>query len=438
MATHSSAHLHSQAKDIVFNVSEYFAKEKEYGGFLCDIKKANRRTAEATNVGEGTVERIRKEARKNKENGSTQFMSPKKRKRSSPATDFFDDFHKDVLRKTIFSYYERKEIPTIEKIFEDMKNNLSLTGSRETLRRVMNTIGFRFSKVDGRRFLMERDDVTSARYKFLREMRTVISSGKNIVYLDETWINQNHTVPKCWLDITSEKAGGVRVPTGKGGRWIILHAGTKNGFVPECALFFQAKNVGDYHDQMDADKFEKWFQKQLLPNIPPSSIIVMDNASYHSRKIHKPPTSSNNKAIIKQWLERKGIEVPDGLMKVELMDLVTRHITAADTNYVIDKIASDHGHKVVRLPPYHCHYNPIELIWAQLKGFVAKRNTFKIADLKMLIQDAIDSITVENWRNVVEHTEKLQADDARRDVAVDQFIDSFIINLTSSDEEDSS
>ena len=70
MATHSSAHLHSQTKDIVFNVSQYFAKEKEYGGFLCDIKKANRRTAEATNVGEGTVERIRKEARKNKENGS--------------------------------------------------------------------------------------------------------------------------------------------------------------------------------------------------------------------------------------------------------------------------------------------------------------------------------------------------------------------------------
>ena len=135
---------------------------------------------------------------------------------------------------------------------------------------------------------------------------------------------------------------------------------------------------------MNAETFEKWFQVQLLPNIPPSSVIVMDNASYHSRKIHKPPTASDKKATIQEWLERKGITAAEHLLKAELLHLVTRHITAADTNYVFDKMASDNGHKVVRLPPYHCQYKPIELIWAQVKGYVAKRNTFKIADIKPL------------------------------------------------------
>ena len=105
------------------------------------------------------------------------------------------------------------------------------------------------------------------------------------------------------------------------------------------------------------------------------------------------------------------------------------------THYVIDKIAEEHGHKVVRLPPYHCQYNPIELIWAQIKGYVARRNNFKLADLKPTVDEALNHITSENWRKAVAHAEKLQADDTQRDVVIDHFIDSFIITLESSDDE---
>jgi len=257
------------------------------------------------------------------------------------------------------------------------------------------------------------------------------------VYLDETWVNQNYTVSKCWVNENAGQAMGVRVPTGKAGRLIILHAGSKEGFVLGAAHVFQAKNVGNYHDQMNAETFEKWFTNQLLPNIPPASVIVMDNASYHSRKIHKPPTAANNKATIQEWLEKKGVAVPEVILKADLLHLVSEHVSSADTNYVVDKIASDHGHRVVRLPPYHCHYNPIELIWAQVKGYVSKRNTFKIADIKSLMEDSLKKVTKENWRDAVKHAEKLQSDDAERDVVIDNFIDSFIITLTSSDEDSS-
>jgi transposase len=42
--------------------------------------------------------------------------------------------------------------------------------------------------------------------------------------------------------------------------------------------------------------------------------------------------------------------------------------------YKLEQSTQQMGHEVVRLPPYHCQYNPIELIWAQFKGRVAEKN----------------------------------------------------------------
>jgi transposase len=48
-----------------------------------------------------------------------------------------------------------------------------------------------------------------------------------------------------------------------------------------------------------------------------------------------------------------------------------------EKKYKLDAVALKMGHEVVRLPPYHCQYNPIELIWAQVKGEVAKKQHFQ-------------------------------------------------------------
>ena len=42
---------------------------------------------------------------------------------------------------------------------------------------------------------------------------------------------------------------------------------------------------------------------------------------------------------------------------------------------VIDEIAKAAGHEVVRLPPYHCELSPIEIAWAQVKGYIRVHNT---------------------------------------------------------------
>ena len=122
---------------------------------------------------------------------------------------------------------------------------------------------------------------------------------------------------------------------------------------------------------MNHDTFRKWFEEQFLPNIPARSLIIMDNASYHSKISNKAPTYSRRKNEIIDWLSENNIAHDPSLTKSELMEICKCH--KEKQKYVIDEIANVHGHKILRLPPYHCEFNPIELIWGQVKREVKKK-----------------------------------------------------------------
>ena len=87
----------------------------------------------------------------------------------------------------------------------------------------------------------------------------------------------------------------------------------------------------------------------------------MDNASYHSRQLDKPPTTALKIEDIKMWLHQNNVPFEDDMLKVE-------------PSYAVDVLAERSGHRVVRLALYHCVLNPIELIWAKLKSYVRRHN----------------------------------------------------------------
>ncbi|XP_066976060.1 uncharacterized protein [Macrobrachium rosenbergii] len=165
--------------------------------------------------------------------------------------------------------------------------------------------------------------------------------------------------------------------------------------------------------------------------------IVMDNASYHSMVLEKNPTSSWRKEVIKDWLIKSGAHPRDDMQKVGLYDLAKKMCNGKKT-YVIDTLASEAGHKVVRLPPYHCQYSPIELMWAQVKTYISKKSTFKVAELEHLVKEAFSTATAENWKQAIKHEEKLQGQDAKQDVADERFIESFVIKTEESSDDESS
>jgi transposase len=66
---------------------------------------------------------------------------------------------------------------------------------------------------------------------------------------------------------------------------------------------------------------------------------------------------------------------------------------------LIDHILSSYGYTVLRLPPYHPDLNPIEMIWSQVKQWLARINiTFKTEDVKLLCEQKFSEMGEREWR----------------------------------------
>jgi len=107
---------------------------------------------------------------------------------------------------------------------------------------------------------MERNDIVAMHVKFLKKMQDLRQNNdtRQVVYLDETWVNQNHS--RGIILQNSENSEGLKVSTGKSSRIIICHAGSSAfGFVKGAKFIFRCKsgvNI-DYHTQMNSIIFKK-------------------------------------------------------------------------------------------------------------------------------------------------------------------------------------
>lgn len=108
--------------------------------------------------------------------------------------------------------------------------------------------------------------------------------------------------------------------------------------------------------------------------MPGKSVVILDDASYYNIKVDRRPTQSTKKADIRAWLQRHGAAYSPEMLKHELLTLCKIHRTALV--YVVDEVLEQHGHKALRLPPYHADLNAIELIWSQLKGMPTLKTCF--------------------------------------------------------------
>ncbi|XP_057657899.1 uncharacterized protein LOC130894889 [Diorhabda carinulata] len=140
-------------------------------------------------------------------------------------------------------------------------------------------------------YLKYSEEIMCWRKSYLWTIKKLQEEGKSIFYLDETWVNEGHT--------------GLRAPSGKGRRLIVTHIGSDRGFVMVAYCYLNEKS-GDYHEDMNADVFEEHII-QLLDLIPAGSVIVLDNASYHSRQVENLSTTSWRKQDIINWLIQKNI-----------------------------------------------------------------------------------------------------------------------------------
>ena len=364
------------------------------------------------------------------------FLPQGEKKREKPAPkSIVDEFNQQVIVDVYTSMLceKLKCLQLRGKLHTRLIQDISYDGSKTSLRRLLRNLGFKWKRTQNNRtVLIEKQDIRLKRTRYLRQILQYRQQNRPIIYVDETYIHSTHTAPHCWSD---DSGKGFHAPISKGPRVVIVHAGGETGFVPNALLMFKSKTKsGDYHDDMNSENFIKWLRQKLIPNLPPSSVLVLDNASYHNIQLNPAPTSNSLKADMQKWLQDKGIHFPPYFTKPELYELVNNYKPKFIT-YQIDSILSEHGHSVVRLPPYHPELNAIEGIWALVKNWIASRNvTFKMNDVLKLAEQKFNQVTADEWASRCRRVREIEREYLDREGIIDDYDDGavpqpFIIQL---------
>lgn len=115
------ADIHSQTKETIFNVYNYFkklSKDQTHTEVAKYFHQPQQITADACGVSLSTVKRITSGGFKSMVSAEPEagpskpsFTSPRKQyKRAKYATDI-DDFDADIVRRTIHEFYDNREYP---------------------------------------------------------------------------------------------------------------------------------------------------------------------------------------------------------------------------------------------------------------------------------------------------------------------------------------
>ena len=221
----------------------------------------------------------------------------------------------------------------------------------------------------------------------------------------------------------------LQAPFSRGERLIVLHAGSKAGFLKGNELVWMAKSsTADYHDEMNGDNFFKWVQEKLIPRLPPKSVLIIDNAPYHNLQVDKCPTQASRKADIQAWLTRQQIPFRATLLKAELLQICKQH--KLTPIFLLDNILKEYGHACIRLPAYHADLNLIKLIRVTMKGYIARRNvSFKMTNVLQLTHDAIAAVTEDDWVSSCRHVEEVERKYWDADIAVEAEMEKIVIKI---------
>lgn len=227
--------LTPEAKKLTVSVKHYFDQAQ-----IEPYKPSVIRTAEAVGIGVATVKRIMADY-----NRDPKLLEEPAKERGRP--DYAVNIsHLEAVRtyiRTANNEGRHVTLADIQNFLKEEYNDESF--HKATLARTLNRWGFEFGKGIRSQHLKEKDYVIAARRRYLREKinnrkedESTIATHRPEVYLDESYVNKNHSNDFTWY--YGEDGPWIKKPTGKGERLIILNAITRNGWVPEAKVVFKS------------------------------------------------------------------------------------------------------------------------------------------------------------------------------------------------------
>ena len=388
-----------EMRQLVVNVKHFFSKHRKNSQMFVE-KAATMLTALAMGISESNVRTIMVVFNKNGEDG----LSWSKNDNRGRPSFFIASGVESAVRQFIRQSNKTGQQVTIKSIQKYLNESIEYKVATTTLWRALSRWGFEFGVGIRSAQLKESTRIIIRRRQYLRaKLANRRADGTVIrpeIYLDESYINKNHSKDSSWF--LEEDNSILSKPTGKGERLVIVNAISKDGWIPNAKLVFKAsKKTGDYHANMNWRLFSNWFSEKLLPNIPDNSIIIMDNAAYHNILTAETfPKPSHTMKKLREWLDHNSIPWREDMLKEELFDLCSNQ--APKPEFALDRIAAAKGHSILRTPPYHPELQPIETCWAVVKGHVAAHNNFKMEKVKELLEEGFAKVTSKTIAGIME------------------------------------
>lgn len=369
--------LHSQAREVVDNIYKFMKKEACEGPVL--IKQIQDRVAKATGISRRSVQRIMKEARNGE--GGPRFCTPHVKRPRRRKTTNIDNFNKCVIRRIFCEFYHTKgHHPPNKTLLSVLRERINFKGSDWSLRYIINKLGFRRKKCCSKyKILIEKSEIREKRLSYLQALAQYKKEGRPVVYTYKMYIHS----------------------------YLIIHAASEIGFIHNALFIFESDVQSDV--QHNSEIYEHWLREKLIPNLPPKSVVVVDEMSYNVTLI-SVPTSSSRRADMVTWLLQHNIPFEKEMYKPELHRLIKLNKNKF-TVFKLDTLLAEYGHSVLRLPKYHADLNPLDQVWAAIiKEFVADRiNTLIFSDLINVIKEKLNLIVKDEWFSIyksIQETEK--------------------------------
>lgn len=359
------------------------------------------------------------------------------------------DSYKDIIVGEIKQCLARGFPPT-SKYLQDILFEEDIIVSRRTICRTLKRWGINYGELKAMDNRRQRDYVIDNLKRYIAKLdvntllptscacnlhRCMCEFRKDIVYLDESYINQNH-VSKYGYFIP-EVAEKINKPSGKGPRIVMASALNSEGWLgcKQAEIVNQLKQPKadgshwyksikywiatskkkDYHKNFDQEVFFKYFKTHILSMLTKPSIIVLDNASYHEyydKNAFFPRKAK--KGELTTWLDQNQISHEHLFYKADLLALVEQYCEPPEN--LLEKLAYDIGmqefgvpHEILYTPQYHPELSGIEYAWSQVKTMAAYGPTYDLRRLKEeVLPNCFNVITEQRAKDIFTHLEKVK------------------------------
>uniref|UniRef100_A0A8R1I5X6 Uncharacterized protein n=1 Tax=Caenorhabditis japonica TaxID=281687 RepID=A0A8R1I5X6_CAEJA len=308
-----------------------------------------------------------------------------------------------LLMKRIHEIWREKKYVQVESLWEWAKSSISFQHGKTYFLLTLKGLGFVFGKLNSMTVVEERPDIAKLRVEYLNKKKELDDENAFFAAFDETWVHDGMAPTSGWqhqnttmykkarmVDVESAQSGPDKGKE-RGKRGIVLAVLTEDGVLKGSEKILvdgddEKNQKADYHGVMNSAQFKE----HMLKCIP----LFAHLAASKGRK--GPPTQSNSKQEIRDWLQKNGVPFSMTEKKKDLWTIAQEFVRRnggrkAFTVYELDAWADEvEGVTILRLPPYHCFWNPIEFLWARMKKEIRGMGT--ITDSLPTVRDRALSI----------------------------------------------